>query len=147
MSLSGFAIKRPITVLMLVLVVLLMGFVSLSRVGIDLLPEMNFPVIAVMTDYSGVGPQEIESLLTRPLEEILGTVTNVNNITSISSAGSSIIIVEFAWGTDMDFAALEMREKIDMIKGWLPADAGQPLVFKFDPSMMPVHANWPRRNG
>ena len=138
MSLADFALKRPVTVLMLVIVVLVMGTVSLTRVGLDLLPEMNLPIAAVFTDYSGVGPEEIETLITRPLEETLGTVTNVKEITSITSSGSSIVLLEFNMGTNMDFAALEMREKIDLIRGWLPDDAGQPLVFKFDPSMMPV---------
>ena len=138
MSLADFSLKRPVTVLMLVIVVLVMGTVSLTRVGLDLLPEMNLPIAAVFTDYSGVGPEEIETLITRPLEETLGTVTNVKEITSITSSGSSIVLLEFNMGTNMDFAALEMREKIDLIRGWLPDDAGQPLVFKFDPSMMPV---------
>ena len=84
-----------------------------------------------------MGPEEIETSSPAP-EETLGTVTNVKEITSITSSGSSIVLLEFNMGTNMDFAALEMREKIDLIGGWLPEDAGQPLVFKFDPSMMPV---------
>ncbi|MGB4070134.1 MAG: efflux RND transporter permease subunit, partial [bacterium] len=138
MNLADFSLKRPVTVLMLVIVVIIMGTVSLTRVGLDLLPEMNLPIAAVITEYRGVGPEEIETLITRPLEETLGTVTNVKEISSITSSGSSIVLIEFNMGTDMDFAALEMREKIDLIGGWLPEDAGQPLVFKFDPSMMPV---------
>ncbi|MGB4552830.1 MAG: efflux RND transporter permease subunit, partial [bacterium] len=138
MNLADFSLKRPVTVLMLVIVVIIMGTVSLTRVGLDLLPEMNLPIAAVITEYRGVGPEEIETLITRPLEETLGTVTNVKEISSITSSGSSIVLLEFNMGTNMDFAALEMREKIDLIGGWLPEDAGQPLVFKFDPSMMPV---------
>jgi HAE1 family hydrophobic/amphiphilic exporter-1 len=135
---TDFALKRPITVLMLIIVVIILGSVSLTRVGLDLLPEMNFPIAAVITEYRGVGPEEIETLITRPLEETLGTVTNVKQISSITASGSSIVLIEFNMGTDMDFAALEMREKIDLVRGWLPDDASQPLVFKFDPSMMPV---------
>ena len=138
MNLPDFAVKRPITLLMAVMLVLLLGSVSLTRVGIDLLPEMNFPVAAVITQYSGVGPQEIENLITRPLEETLGTVTNVDKISSLSADGSSIVVAEFNMGTDMDFATLEIREKVDLIKGWLPEDAGQPMVIKFDPSLMPI---------
>ncbi|HHW91401.1 MAG TPA: efflux RND transporter permease subunit, partial [Firmicutes bacterium] len=138
MNFTDFALKRPITVLMLIIVVIILGSVSLTRVGLDLLPEMNFPIAAVITEYRGVGPEEIETLITRPLEETLGTVTNVKQISSITASGSSIVLIEFNMGTDMDFAALEMREKIDLVRGWLPDDASQPLVFKFDPSMMPV---------
>ena len=138
MNLPDFAVRRPVTIFMAVMLVLLLGSVSLTRVGIDLLPEMNFPVAAVITQYSGVGPQEIENLITRPLEETLGTVTNVDKISSISADGNSIVVAEFNMGTDMDFATLEIREKVDLIKGWLPEDAGQPMVIKFDPSLMPV---------
>jgi hydrophobic/amphiphilic exporter-1 (mainly G- bacteria), HAE1 family len=137
-KLSDFSIRHPVTIVMIVLLALLLGGVSLTRLAIDLLPEMNFPVAAVITSYEGAGPQEIENLITRPLEETMGTVNNVRSITSSSSSGSSIVIVEFNWGADMNFTTLEMREKVDMIRRFLPSDASSPLVFKFDPSVMPV---------
>ncbi len=138
MKLSDFSIKRSVTTVMLILLVVILGFISLDRLNIDLLPEINFPGAAVITSYQGAGPEEIESLVTKPLENSLATVTNVSSISSISDAGQSTIIMEFNFGTDMDFAALDMREQTDLVSGFLPEDAQDPLVFKFDPSMIPV---------
>lgn len=138
MKLSNLAIQRPVATLMVVLLILLLGAVSLSRLNIDLFPNMSFPVAAVITSYEGVGPEEIENLLTRPLENVLGTVTNLKQISSISRPGQSVVILEFNWNTNMDFVTLEMREKIDLIKGRLPEGVTAPMVFKFDPSMLPI---------
>jgi|AntRauTorcE11897_2_1112592.scaffolds.fasta_scaffold04525_3 HAE1 family hydrophobic/amphiphilic exporter-1 len=138
MRLSDFSIKRSVTTVMLILLVVILGFISLDRLNIDLLPEINFPGAAVITSYQGAGPEEIESLVTKPLENSLATVTNVKSINSISDAGQSTIIMEFNFGTDMDFAALDMREQTDLVSGFLPEDAQDPLIFKFDPSMIPV---------
>lgn len=138
MKITDFSIKQPMTVLVVVVVVLVLGAVSFSRLAIDLYPEMNLPVGAVMTSYPGAGPEEVENLVTRPMESVLGSVTNLDQIFSISSSGSSMVIVLFNWGTDMDFASLEMRENVDIIRGVLPDGAGNPMVFKMDPTMMPV---------
>ncbi len=138
MNLSKLAVKRPIAVFMVVLIILLLGGVSFSRLPLDLYPEMNFPVAIVTTSYEGAGPQEVENMVTRPLEEVVSTVNNLESIRSTSSAGNSIIMVMFGWETDMDFAGLELREKIDMVKGFLPDEVEDPLVFQFDPGMMPV---------
>jgi len=138
MRISDFSIKRKITTIMIVLLVVLLGFISLSRLSIDLLPTINFPGAAIVTEYSGVSPEEVESLVTRPLENAISTVTNIKAITSTSNSGQSVIVAEFNWGTDMDFAALDMREKIDMVSGFLPDDAGEPIIFQFDPSMIPI---------
>ncbi|MGE5507971.1 MAG: efflux RND transporter permease subunit [Chitinophagales bacterium] len=138
MSLSSASVKRPVTTIVLVAMVLLLGWVALGRLAIDLLPKITYPGAAVMTTYSGAGPQEIEQMVTRPLESILGTVNNVKKITSYSMADSSIVVVEFEWGTDMDFAALAMREKVDLVKRYFPSDVEAPMVVKFDPSMLPI---------
>ncbi|MGI6129988.1 MAG: efflux RND transporter permease subunit [bacterium] len=138
MNLAGFSIRRPVTVCMGILVLLALGGVSLSRLPIDLLPEMNMPIAVAMASYSGAGPEEIEKLVTRPLESVLTTVSNVKNVRSISSPGSSLVIVEFNWGTDMDLAALDMREKIDLVSAALPSGVKRPSVYRFDPSMVPV---------
>ncbi|MGE5405030.1 MAG: efflux RND transporter permease subunit [Candidatus Saccharibacteria bacterium] len=138
MGLSRFAVKRPVTITILVSVLIILGMVSLSSLAVDLYPDMKFPVAAVITSYNGAGPEEIESQLSEPIEEILGTITNVKEIQSISLAGSSIVIVMFNWGTDMDFASLNMREKLAIIEKYLPDDADAPMVVKMDPSMMPV---------
>jgi HAE1 family hydrophobic/amphiphilic exporter-1 len=108
----------------------------MGKLPVDLLPSIEYPYALVMTSYNGAGPQEIESLITKPLESVVGTVSNVKNITSTSSNGSSMIFVEFNDGTDMDVATLNMREKIDLIKGMLPEDADDPMVMEVSPDMM-----------
>ncbi len=138
MKLSDISVKRPVTTVMVILVILLLGFVSLTKLSIDLLPKINVPVAIVSTQYSGVGPYEIESLVTRPLEETLATTSEVKNISSTSSEGSSIVVVQFNDGTDMDFATLEMREKVDLVKGALPDGTTSPMVMKIDPNAMPI---------
>lgn len=138
MSLPKLAIRRPIAVLMAVCIVLVLGGFSFTNLTVDLLPEMKFPTMAVFTTYDGAAPEEVEAMITRPLEETLATVPGVKKISSTSSQGSSVIMLEFNWGTDMDFRALDVREKIDLVKGLLPSEVRTPLVMQFDPSMMPI---------
>jgi HAE1 family hydrophobic/amphiphilic exporter-1 len=137
-KLSELSVKRPVTVLMMIFIVLILGFVSFTRIPLDLMPEMEIPVAAVMTTYSGVGPQEVEKLITKPLEEVIGSTENIDSLYSISAEGSSTVMIMFDFGVDMDNATLELREKIDLVKGYLPEDASDPMVFKFDPTAMPV---------
>lgn len=138
MRISNVSIKRPVTVTMLMLIVVIMGFVSLGNLSLDLYPEIEIPIAIVSTTYSGVGPQEIESLITKPIENVMGTVGGVSGISSTSSEGSSIVILEFDFGMDIESAALEMREKLDMIRDFLPDDAGSPIVFKINPNSFPI---------
>ncbi|WP_206811053.1 efflux RND transporter permease subunit [Paradesulfitobacterium ferrireducens] len=138
MKLPEISVRRPVTVLMMVFIVLILGGVSFSRLPIDLLPEIKVPVAIISTTYKGVGPQEIEKIVTQPLEEAVGTVQNIDKVTSVSSEGSSLVIAQFNFGTDMDFAALEMREKVDLVKKFLPSDADAPMVMKFDPNAQPI---------
>ena len=138
MGLFKFAVKRAVTVAMIFLCIILLGVVALQRLSIDLFPEINLPMAAVMTTYPGAGSEEVESDVTEPLEEILGTVQGVDSITSISSPSSSMVLVTFNLGMDMDFASLQMREKIDMVKGSLPDDVQSPMIYKMDPNMMPL---------
>ena len=130
------AIKRPITTIMVMLVAILAGVVSLSSLKLDLMPSVSIPIAAVSTTYVGAGPEEIETLVTKPIEEALGTVSNVDTITSTSSANSSLVIVQFVDGTDVDMAAIDLREKIDMIKGSLPDGSNDPMVIKMDPNSL-----------
>jgi HAE1 family hydrophobic/amphiphilic exporter-1 len=123
---------------MIVLIVVLIGSVSLSKLPIDLLPSIEYPIAVVSTTYSGVGPEEMENLITKPLEDVLTTVQDIDSIQSISREGSSLVILQFDFGIDMEFAALEMREKIDMVKAYLPEGASSPAVFKFDPNAIPI---------
>ena len=138
MNLSKFAVKRPITITMMILIVVLFGIISLSGLPIDLFPEIEIPVAIVMTNYQGAGPQEIETLITDRLEESIATVSNIDQVNSISSEGSSIVIASFNYDTDMDFATLEMREKVDLIKSILPDDATDPMVMRIDPNALPI---------
>lgn len=140
MSIPAFATSRRITVLMLVLITLVIGVMSYTRTPVDLLPNMSFPMAAVLVSFPGAAPQEVETLVTRPLEGTLATVSNIREVSSTSSAGQATILLSFNWGTNMDFAALEMREKIDLMRRLLPAEVGTPTVMKFDPSLMPIMA-------
>lgn len=138
MNLAGFSVKRPVTILMLMLVIILLGGISLSRLPLDMLPEIELPVAVVQTSCSGMGPQEMEKMVTQLLEEAAARAEGIEQVSSVSSEGSSLVIARFAFGTDMNFAALDLREKIDLVKGFLPADAGAPKVLKMDLTSMPV---------
>lgn len=138
MNLSKIAVKRPVTIAMVTFIIIILGFVSLTKLPIDLFPEIEVPVAIVSTSYSGVGSKEMEEMVTKPIEEAIATVSDIENVRSISSEGNSIVVAEFAFGTDMDFATLDMREKIDMVKGFLPEDSTNPMVMKIDPNAFPI---------
>ncbi len=125
-------VKRPVTTTMVILIFMAFGILSFTNLQIDMMPNMDIPMAVVSTSYSGAGPEEIETLITEPLESVLGTVPGIKNITSSSSNGSSLVMLEFVDGTDIDQAALDMREKVDLIKGMLPEDASDPMVLKID---------------
>ncbi|MGB9793168.1 MAG: efflux RND transporter permease subunit, partial [Thermacetogeniaceae bacterium] len=138
MNIPELAVRRSVTVFMIVIALVVLGAVSLGRLAIDMIPNISVPVAAVMTDYPGASPEEVEKTVTKPLEEVLSTLNNVDTITSTSQSGSSTVVLMFDWGTDMDFATLQMREKIDMVRGMLPDGVGSPMVVKMDPAMMPI---------
>lgn len=140
MSIPGFSIRRPVTVIMVVAVVLLLGFISFTRTPLDLMPDLEFPIAVIVTNYDGAGPREVENLVTRPIEDAVGTLAGLQGLTSTSQRGQSMVMAEFAWGTDMNFAALDIREAIDMVRPILPDDADSPMLMTFDPSMIPVMA-------
>lgn len=124
------SIKRPVTTIMILLMTILAGFIGLSGLKMDLMPSIDIPIAIVSTTYVGAGPEEIENMITKPIEEALGSVSNVDKISSTSSANSSMVTVQFVDGTDIDMAAVDMREKIDLIKSTLPDDAEEPMVLK-----------------
>lgn len=138
MPLVKFAVKRPVTIVIITAVLLILGFFTFNKLPVDLLPEMKFPVAAVITSYPGAGPEEVESQLTIPLESAVTTLSNVNELQSISSDGQSILIVTFNWGTNMDFATAEIRDKIGYVEPYLPSSVTKPMIMKMDPSMMPI---------
>lgn len=140
MILSEFSVRRPVTIVMMILIILLLGGISFVNLNVDLFPEMDLPIAVVVANYGGAAPEEIEELITKPLEAQMSTVHNIDGIQSISSRGISIIIVMFNYGTDMDNATLEMREKVDIAQMMFPDEADKPMVMKMDPNMMPVLA-------
>ncbi|MBI4456437.1 MAG: efflux RND transporter permease subunit [Acidobacteria bacterium] len=138
MKLPDLAIRRPVFVTVIFLVVTLLGAISFFRLPVDLMPDVSFPTITVRTNYPGVGPQEIEELISLPLERALASTPGVKEIASTSSEGNSQVRVFFEWGTNLDTDADEVRSRIDQVRGQLPDDADTPTVFKFDASALPV---------
>lgn len=138
MSLADISIKKPITTIMIVIGVMVLGMVSLTKLAIDLLPDVSFPIVAVFTEYKGAGPSEVERMVSEPVEMVVSSVKGVKTVSSSSSEESSVVIIEFNWGTNMDLAANDVREGLSRISEALPDGVTDPLVFKFDPSMMPI---------
>jgi HAE1 family hydrophobic/amphiphilic exporter-1 len=138
MNLSEFSIKRPIFVSMLILVVLVLGFIALSRLPVDLMPDITYPTLNVSTSYPNTAPEEMEQIITRPIEEALSSVPGVEEIFSVSSQGGSTVRVMFEWGTNIDEAANEIRERIDRIVGRFPEEVQRPTLRKFDPAQSPI---------
>ena len=138
MNLSKFTVKRPVFTTMAILIVVFLGFISFGDLGLDLLPDLEFPIVAVITEYEGAAPEEIETMVTRPIEDTVGTVDGLEGISSVSSSDQSMVMAEFSFGTDMDFAMLDVREQIDLVRDMLPDDAADPIVVSFDPEMLPM---------
>ncbi|PIS29384.1 MAG: AcrB/AcrD/AcrF family protein [Candidatus Marinimicrobia bacterium CG08_land_8_20_14_0_20_45_22] len=138
MRLSNLAIRRGITFGMIFIIAIGFGVFGLSALKIDLFPNITFPIIAVICEYPGVGPEDIENSLSRPLEKAIVATKNIKKMTSHSTSGVSILIVEFDWGTDMNQAEIDVRKNIDMVRDYLPTEAGSPVTFAFDPSMQPI---------
>lgn len=136
MSLAQFAVRRRITVAMATVAVALFGAVSLGRLDVDLLPDLSYPTLTVRTNLAGAAPVEVENLITRPIEEASGILSGVRTVRSVSRAGRSDVVLEFGWGTDMDLAAIEVRERVDLLQ--LPSEAERPLLLRFDPATDPV---------
>jgi hydrophobic/amphiphilic exporter-1 (mainly G- bacteria), HAE1 family len=138
MSVPRIAIKRPVTMFMLSFVVVLLGSISLTRLPVDLMPDISFPSLTVRVNYPGVGPLEMEELVTRPIEQAVSAVAGLEQINSTSSEGSSMVRLNFVWGTDLNEAADEVRTRVDRVRGRLPNDADPPTIFKFDSNAMPI---------
>jgi HAE1 family hydrophobic/amphiphilic exporter-1 len=138
MSIPRLAIHRPVTMFMLSGVIILLGWISFTRLPVDLMPDVSFPSITVRVSYSGVGPLEMEELVTRPLEQALSATSGVERIESTSSEGQSRVSLNFAWGTDLNEAADDVRNRLDRIRGRLPEEADPPVLFKFDASASPI---------
>ena len=138
MPLPSKSIKRPVTVAMFYIAIALIGLYAFSRIGVDLLPDINIPRLLIQTTYSNASPEEIEKRITIPLESTVRTVTGIKNVTSVSKEGISFISLDFIWGTDMDFALISLREKLDNVRFILPEESGRPTIIRVDPSAAPI---------
>ncbi|MEZ5070518.1 MAG: efflux RND transporter permease subunit [Bacteroidales bacterium] len=138
MSIYGSAVRRPITTIMIFVGLLVMGIYSLNKLPIDFYPDIDFPAISVMTTYSGASAADIETNVTRVIEDNLNTVSNLKNITSVSQDNMSIVVLEFEWGTNLDEASNEIRDGISFAEQMLPDEVSKPAIFKFSSSMMPI---------
>lgn len=136
MSLVEFATRRRVTVAMITLSFVLFGAIALRDLKVNLLPDLSYPTLTVRTEYTGAAPAEIETLITEPVEEAVGVVKNLRKLKSVSRTGQSDVVLEFAWGTDMDQASLEVRDKLDVLR--LPLESKAPVLLRFNPSTEPV---------
>ncbi len=138
MSIPRLAIHRPVTMFMLSGVIILLGTLSLLRLPVDLMPDVSYPSITVRVGYPGVGPLEIEELVTRPIEQAMSAVAGLERLESTSQEGSSRVTLNFAWGTDLNEAADDVRNRLDRVRGRLPEEADAPVMFKFDANAQPI---------
>jgi HAE1 family hydrophobic/amphiphilic exporter-1 len=138
MSVPRFAIQRPVMMAMISCIIILLGAISLSRLPVDLLPDISQPTVNVRVTYVGVGPLEMEELVTRPLEQQLSAVSGLEQMNSTSSEGNSNIQMNFTWGHDLNEAMDDIRTRIDRVRNRLPEDADPPVIQKFDPNTAPI---------
>ncbi len=136
--LSKFSVKKPYTVVVGVILVLILGFVSFTKMTTDLLPSINLPYAIVLTTYPGASPSEVEETVTKPIEEAMATVSNIENMQSVSRENLSLVILQFEQSTSMDSVSLEMRENLDQIRSYWDDTVSSPVIMKLNPEMMPV---------
>ncbi len=138
MSLPALSVRRSVAFLMVFIALLGTGIFGLTQLGVDMYPDMEFPMIMVMSAMDGAGPEEMENLVTDVIEQALARVTNVKEVSSRSLTGLSIVTAEFTWGHSLEQAETDVRRQLDWFEGYLPEDASDPLVFPLDPSMQPI---------
>lgn len=138
MSLASLSIKRPTFITCIVLVMLAVGLLSMSRLGVDLFPNITFPVVTVTTAYPGAGPVEIETLVSKPLEDEISTLSGIKRLTSINQEGVSIVVAEFTLETDVKYAEQQIRDRVGGAKRKLPIDIKEPTIRRIDPADQPV---------
>lgn len=137
-SLSKLAVDRPITFLMATLIVIGFGIFGLTNLRLNLYPDVSFPTITVFTSYEGVAPEDMETLVTRPIEESVGSISGIRRVRSLSSQGASVVKLNFNWGTDLYEAENDVRKQLGFVERTLPDDAETPLVFSYDPNQEPI---------
>lgn len=138
MNLPDISIHRPITATMMILIITVLGFVALSRIGIDFFPDLQFPEVSILTTYPGAASHEIETIVTRPLEEAVSAVAGIKKVKSTSQEGISIIQIEFNWDTDLAVAAQDIRNMMEQTLDMMPDEVDRPLVLKADMDLLPI---------
>ncbi len=136
--LPRFSVKKPYTVLVGVILIIVLGIVSYSNISADLMPDMNLPYTIVITPYQGASPEQVELAVSRPVESSMATISNINNVSSVSSQNMSIVILEFQESANMDSVTIEMREKLDQISSFWPDEIGNPTILKLNPEMISI---------
>lgn len=134
----SFSVRRPYTIVVAVILVIILGIVSLMNMTTDLLPSLNLPYAVVVTTYPGASPEEVEGVVTRSIEQSMASLSNIKNISSISREHMSLVILEFTANVNMDTVLIEMRESLDMIMTYMPEEVGNPMMLKLNPDMMPI---------
>jgi len=138
MKLPEFSVNRRVTTAMLAMILVVLGSLSFTRLGLDFFPDLEFPTVSIITTYTGVSSEDMENTVTRPLEQVINSVSRVKKVTSTTSEGVSLIMVEFEWGTNLDFAAQDIRDQIGLYRNFIPEEASDPLTVKFNIAMWPV---------
>src|SRR3989304_3583462 len=138
MSLSGLGVRRPGPVLVMIAPLLVLGGISYGRLPVELMPNVQFPFVTVTVAYPGAGPEEVETLITKPLEEQLSSLEGGRTLRSVSQEGLAIVAIEFALGTNIDSAVADVRQRADLVQNLFPRDAEDPVVQKFNFSALPV---------
>ena len=138
MKLPEFSVNRKVTVAMLTILVVILGIVTFRQLGLEMMPDLDYPIVTIVTVYPGASSEDIEETVTKPIESGIASVKDIKTLKSESKENFSILSVEFEWGTNLDFAAQDIRAAIDIISDQLPDDAEKPMVLKIDFSQMPV---------
>ncbi|MBN1938195.1 MAG: efflux RND transporter permease subunit, partial [Candidatus Aminicenantes bacterium] len=138
MQLPNFAVNRRVSTAMIAMILVVVGVISFTRLGLDLFPDLEYPTVSVITTYQGAAPADIENTITKQIEQVVSSVNRVKKVTSATSEGTSVVSVEFEWGTNLDFAAQDLRDQIGLYKAFLPKAASDPLVVKFNMAQIPV---------
>jgi hydrophobic/amphiphilic exporter-1 (mainly G- bacteria), HAE1 family len=138
MRLPEFSVNRRVTTAMIAMILVVIGVISFDRLGLDFFPDLEYPTVSVITTYRGASPEDIESSITRPIEQTVSSVNRVKKVSSTTSEGVSVVQVEFEWGTSLDFAAQDIRDQIGLYKSYLPKNASDPLVVKFNLGQLPI---------
>ncbi len=138
MKIPEFSVNRKVTTAMMAMILVVFGLISFTTLGLDFMPDIEFPTVSVVTTYTGASSEDIENTITRPLEQIINTIGRVKKVTSMTMEGASVIMTEFEWGTNLDFAAQDIRDQLGLYRNFIPEEASDPLVVKFNLGQFPI---------